>query len=381
MPDALETTTGTSSVPAPSGQGTGGDAGGQTPQSTPSAPASSPPSTPSSGAATQTPVTPSPGTQAAPGDPGFVSIRQAAGQYGYQFGQDINDDHAALQHLILQARRAQEANHLAQLGQQVMPHWSQFQQWQQEQARQQQAQQGKGWWTPPEYDPRWANQVIRDPNTGELRPAQGAPADVVQKYLTAVQHRDEFLEKFAFDPLGSIRPGIEEVVKEITGQMIQGSFGTYQDQVFAQNYVQQNSGWLHARDQQGNVLRDQQGQPQLSQQGRAFAHYVNEAKQLGIKTEQGLARYAEDKVRLLLALDRLQQVGAQQQGQQAKQEFQQTQTATHQPQQAALAQSQTPSPALAQNQSLSLEARLRQGFRDGGVTDQDVQRTFQPQAG
>src|SRR5262245_8312978 len=122
----------------PSGAAPGG--------ASPSAPASPPPASAGGAGVSSLPAqqgsapggTPGAVGQAAtaPGatpEPEWMSILDAAKNYGYQFDQGITDDHAAIQHLIAQAQRARQLEQLAAYGQQYVQHASAFQQWMQQQ--------------------------------------------------------------------------------------------------------------------------------------------------------------------------------------------------------------------------------------------------------
>lgn len=305
----------------------------------------------------------------------WASIRDAAKGYGYDLS-SYQDDHTALQALILRAREAESQSDLVRYGQHYLQHQGDFQrylQWRQEQEQraQAEAQKQQAWWKAPEYDPRWRQMVQKDPNTGRLIPAEGAPPDVVQKYLTAAQHSQDFFDKFAFDPVGTIKPGIEEVAKEIALQVVKQHLGGFSDTMHAQNYVSANSSWLHQRDQQGNVVYGQDGRPQLSTAGRLFAGHVQNAISLGIQDEGQRAAYARSMVERDLAIHAIQarqaQAAQQTQGEQAKQQFLQNASGGGAAQHVPAAGGSTQAPV--QNGKLPLLERLRQRASQLGVTD------------
>jgi hypothetical protein len=218
-------------------------------------------------------------------------------------GGQFQNGNQALQHLVEAARQRDE---LSRWRSQFEPHLGQFQQFmgQQQRAAAEQRQKANQWFNAPEYNPDWSRMVQRDAQ-GNLVAAPGAPQGVVEKYLQAMQHSRGFLEKFSFDPIGAIRPGIEQVVKEIASQLVQQNLGGYAEQNEAQNFVQQNRTWLF----------DQSGQP--TQWHGVFAGAVREAEQLGVRSVQGQQQYAMKAVQHAYAVSEWQRLNGTQAAQPA----------------------------------------------------------------
>jgi hypothetical protein len=235
-----------------------------------------------------TPVAPAP-TQAE------LTVRQVLQNLGYQGADQFSNDHQALQNLVAQARHAQENQQLYQYGQQYLQHAPQFQQWlqAQEQQRQAQAQQQQNWWSAPEFNAEWQHQIYQDPTSGELRVKPGAPLDALQKYNAWRNHQTNFLNNFSRDPIGSIRPGIEQVVQNVASQMVQRALQAQQEQATAQQFIQQHGSWLHETDQNGQPVADPRtGRPALSSLGQSFARHVFEAERMGLMDSASQQRYA-----------------------------------------------------------------------------------------
>lgn len=251
-----------------------------------SSPAEQVTSPPASSASSTSPAS---STPSSPGSgEGFVSIRDAVRSAYPHLGEQFQDDNAALQHLLLSYQQAQQYREVAPYAQQYMQHASQFQQYlaqQQQAAREAEAARNAapGWWKAPEYNASWREGVEQDPQTGEYRVKNGFSPDILPKLREAMAHRQQFMDKFAFDPIGSIKPGIEEVARQVAQEMVQQHLGGYQSTVQANNIVEQNSSWLHARDQAGNVLvNPQTGRPALSPLGQRTAQYVVEVEKMGV---------------------------------------------------------------------------------------------------
>lgn len=235
------------------------------------------------------------------GGMGYVPVHEAVRGYGYELPEGVQD-HAALAHLVSEARRARELQQLAGYGQEYLQHQSQFQEWiraQQEAARAKETQKAD-WWKKPEYDPGWMAKLVRDPATGELKAAPGADPTIVQKYMQWVGHQQKFLDEFSQDPIQALRPGLESVAREIAERIVQEKLGGYQSEEFARGFVEQNAGWLFEKDHTGRSTRN------LSAGGKAFAGYVRQAESLGIQDVKKQQEYALGLVQRDAALARLQ---------------------------------------------------------------------------
>lgn len=284
------------------------------------------------------------------------------------------DDQAALRHLADGYRQAQANAQLARYGQQYLQVAPEFQQWQQERERQAREQQGaqKKWWEPPEFDPRWRGQVTRD-EQGNLVPVPGAPADVVAKFQKYGQWLLDQQDKFWADPVGAIKPGIEELVGQMIEQRTQQAVQQYHEQQASNSYVAQNAGWLFQVDPQTRqpVVNPQTGQRVLSPYGQSFAAYVIQAEQqLGIRNVDHQRRYAQ----AMVERDIL--IAGQGQSQAAQQATQTRDTANQQYlEQAAqrtpsvLTQLPGSNPTPPASPRASLGEMLRRNLQAAGVTD------------
>lgn len=299
----------------------------------------------------------------------WTSIRDAAyNQYGLDL-RNLPDDGAALRHLVAQANQAQQSQQYAQ---RYLQNATQFEAFLTQQQQQQKPADKPGWWAPPEYNPAWKGLVSKDPDTGEFKLAPGAPQEILPKVLAYEQYRRDFADRLTSDPVATLKPLIEEIAAKIGEGQIQQHLGSYQDKVYADNYVQQNSGWLHQRDAQGNTVVDPfSRQPLLSPAGQRFKGYVEQLQSSGITNLKQQEQLARGFVERDLAMAQLAQYQQGAQNGQMKNQFLQ-QNNTRQPN-----QSGSMTPGAPTNQRLSLKDRLAQTFRAGGITDADFQN--QPQ--
>lgn len=342
------------------------------------APAPAPESTPSQvPSPAVTPGASAPGVASTPpAAPAALGVRDYLRQQGYDFSH-LPDDHATLSHLAQAYQQAQQLQGLAPYAQLYAQHQGQFQAWlaQQQQLAAWQQQQQARWWNAPEFDPSWRGKLKRDEATGRLVPVEGAPADLVDKYLRAVEHQQQFLDKFAFDPITAIRPGIEEVAQQVAMQVVQQHLGQYQTQVQAQQLLDQEAHWLYQRDQNGQYVYgpayQRTGRPELSQAGQLFRGYVAQMLGQGMQNQAAIAQMAKAMVERDILLARAQQNGVQTAQQQANQQF----LAAHNRPNASgtLPQGQINGQQAAQNPKLTFEQMLRQNFQQQGVTDAVIQ--------
>lgn len=235
------------------------------------------------------PETPTSGTGAE--TPSFVPVHEAVRGYGYDLPQGL-EGHAALQHLVAEARRSRDLAQHAQYGQEYLRHYDQFQGYlrQQQEAEKAKKEQREGWWKAPEHDPGWTGKLYKDQQTGEIKVLPGNDPSILNKYNAWLGHQQQFLDKFSQDPISAIKPGIEQVARQVAQEIIQQQLGGYQDSQLAGNFVAQNSSWLHERDQAG------QSTGRLSPAGQTFARYVREAEGKGLRTVQDQQDYALTKL-------------------------------------------------------------------------------------
>lgn len=309
----------------------------------------------------------------------YTPIREVLREAGVELPGNL-DDEAVVQQLVQAYQQAQayqsqlaQLQPLAQYGQLAMQHWDKFQDWLRgQQAQQQQAEKPwwSKWWNPPEYNPAWERLVERDPVTGQLRAVQGADPTILPKYLAYHQYQRQMAERLLANPFEFFQEPVQHLARQVAQELIEKHLNHYQDVVFSDQFVQQNSSWLHQRDQAGNVVvagyDPQTGRPipALTPEGKAFAQYVLEAEGMGIRDVRLQQRYATQMLERAIALQRLSQQNATQNGQQLKQQFlQQAAGANHVPGQSGSIQ---PESGKAQNARLSLEQMMKQNFKQAG---------------
>lgn len=229
------------------------------------------------------------GAPAAPQQPSWLQgLRESA---GIDLG---SDEKAALTQLTQRLQQLQQLQQLApyvQSYQQHAPAFSRFLQ-EQQRAAQQPApvnpQQPKSWkqqiWNPPEFNPSWMSMLKRD-EQGNLALQPGVPPDVLPKYQAYQQYRQEFAEKFLNNPIDTMEPIIQQIVRAEAQQLVQQSVSQQRDHQFANSFVQENTSWLYERDAMGNVAQQQifnptTGQyslaPVMSAWGQRFTQYVQQ---------------------------------------------------------------------------------------------------------
>lgn len=337
------------------------------------------------------------------------TVREAIARYGYD-AKGYTNDAEAIRDLVAKAQQSQQLQQMAQYGNQYLQHAGDFNNWLKEKQAAEAAKAApaqESWWKAPEFDPEWRSKVVRDSN-GNLTTLPGAPPDLINKYSSAIEHRDKFLEQFAFDPVGAIKPGIEEVAKGLIEKILGERDSQQQVQSFAKDYIAQNSSWLHQRDQNGKIVYDQKtGKPALAPYGKAFAHYVQQAASSGIANENQRASYAasmvqrdylkhqaqreaqqnaqyrnyyqQSQVHIQQAkAQQAQQVAQRQQGEQQKQQFVQQAPARQGNALSRIGNSDAAalsSSGAVKNKALNLAQRMRQSLEANGVSEGSFNRS------
>lgn len=290
--------------------------------------------------------------------------------------QQFQDDRAAVHHLVTGYRQAeqarQQAEQFAVYGQQVVPHWSAFQDYlrqrqqaEQQQQKQQAATSQEPWWKPywqaPDYDPSWEKLIRRD-EQGNLTAAPGAPPDVVAKYANYAQYRQQQADRLMANPFAYIEEPVKTLARQMAEQVVQEKMSSYQEQTYAKEFTDKNSDWLYT------VAPD--GRKVLSQYGESFKTYAQQAQDMGVVDVRKQQEYATAMLQRDYyygqANGQQQQATVQQQGQQAKEQFLKNGAGAKR---LPPASGSSAVGAGAQNNNLSLAQRLRQNFKAGGVTD------------
>lgn len=368
------------------GQAAGGTGGVTTPAAAPPSSsgggiAASPISQPAgaTGLGSTQPTTPA---ATPPAAPEFVSIRDVVRNYGAgDLADQFTDEHALLQHLLIQRQQAQQVQPWLQQFQQNQP---QFQEFLRTRQAAEQQQRDKPWfdkfWQPPEFNRQWERLITRDAN-GNLSVVPGADPGIIAKYQAYQQFRSQAADRLMENPFTFFEEPVKQLAQQMAQQEIQRHLGGYKDQQFATQFIETNP-WLYQRDPSGNALvNPATGDRVLSREGQAFKGYVEHAQaRLGINDIRGQQEFALAMVQRDAALAQIKtappQTPAQQQAA-SNQAFltQQGQAgATHQPNSGP---AQSPAPALgnpqvpAQTQvrvgdTISLAERMTRNFQAAG---------------
>ena len=244
-------------------------------------------------------------------------------------GIDLGSDEAAARTRIADAiQRQAQLEPMMPYVQSYMANAQRFSQWMQQQGQERQQphpgqpQQQAAWWSeywnPPEYSQSWERLVQRDPQTGAVVPAPGAPPDVVPKFLAYQQYRAEQAERFLQNPFKFMEDGIRKLIRDESSLIVNNQLGQHSDAQTSQRYVEQNAAWLYDRDDVGNVKFTQvfnpmTGQqvrtPVLSRYGEVFRAGIEEKaaeqNRRGYQDVNEQRLYAEQRVQLAEMQDRL----------------------------------------------------------------------------
>lgn len=273
----------------------------QTPQNTDTKPAQQTPEEPKGaaqpGAAQPQSVSPPPAASqaATPTTPTPASVlRQVASELGYNLPENF-DEQATARQLFQSYDYAQRARQ--QLGQ-VTPYWSEFQQFlqdrearkQQQAAMPQQPAKEVPWWqannffTPVEYDPTWANMVVRNEITGQLEPAPGAPPDIVHRIANYEQHRKSTLNKMLENPMAYMEKPVEFLAERIAERKFQELMAKREEQEFINRTISSpEMDFLWARTPDGkDYQRDFNGHRVVGPWGQRYQQAVAELAEAGI---------------------------------------------------------------------------------------------------
>ncbi len=290
---------------SPDGQGAGSS---QAPSGSPAVPVS----TVVTGAPDPNPpATGLPGAPAAPAQPSWLQqLRDSGVDLGTQ------DETQARQQLTQMYRDWNQLRPLSPYVSAYLQHSKEFAQWLQQRDNSKPAgapspgtanpndPYWKDYFNPPEYNPLWEKQIVKDAN-GNLMPAPGAPADVVARYQAYAQFRQDQAERFMQNPHAYIEPTVKHLARQIAEQIVNERLSKKDATSAAREFVHQNANWLYELDPQGQpkmaqVFNPMNGQydqsPVLSVWGQAFQRYARERQsyqqQRGFFDEADMKSYA-----------------------------------------------------------------------------------------
>jgi hypothetical protein len=238
------------------------------------------------------------GEQAQQPAPTLAGVRDYLKTQGLDVS-SYKDDATVVTALLSAAQQAREYRDAAQRYMQVAPQFEEFQRQQAASLQQRQQQQDESKKTvfdkQPQWDPRWATMVERDPVSGILKEKPGAPAGTAAKVQAYAQWVDEVEWLRQNDP----RSYAKQVTQGEVERLVEERMGQFNEQNFARDFERQHQQWLYQRDQAGNPLVDPRtGQTRLTPAANAFARHAIEAQQLGIRGIQQQYAYAQ---RMLVA--------------------------------------------------------------------------------
>lgn len=206
--------------------------------------------------------------------------------YARTLGHDLShyqDDAAAFRDLLTAHQQVPQLQQLARYGQEYIQHHDQFQKWLENQNRggQQAApaqQQPQSWWAPPAEHAEIQRIVdqwyMTDPQTGQLRPRDGAPLSAIQKVHDYAEYQRNWQHKLFHNPQEALRGAIQEEAKKLFMEQSQ------QQQAIAtsQSILQRNADWLFYKDQRGTPMHGY-----YTPAGLQFFDYVSKIEQMGVR--------------------------------------------------------------------------------------------------
>lgn len=311
------------------------------------------------------PETPAPATSTQ-STPAQISIRDLAGQLGYQFDPAIADDYSAIAHLTSQANRAAQLEAMqrqqdvyAQLGRQLAPEAPKIQEYLQKQT----APAGPKPYEPPPFDKRWLALVTRDEATGVL---VGKSAQVPAAIVDAANKYSDWLAEFQTNPMAVLNARFEEAENRAFDRAkaeIQASMAVRETQSAVQGIVVRNSDWFYSKEVPG----------QPTELGKQYMGIVQGLAQRGVIDP----RYKDELACAILSgqIASARQAGTvQQTATQRQQAAARTQVRNRNPLQALAVHQgeQTPGYTQPDQQGLTLADRLRAQFKQNGVTDDEI---------
>lgn len=218
-------------------------------------------------------------------------------QHGLDFTGKYRDDLQLIGGLVNAAQLVGRRDADAEYGRAVRQHegeFAQFMAWKNGQGQPQgqpgqqpQAQepQGDPRWQAPQWNPGWSQwiQEVTDPATGatrnELR--QDTPMQIRQSIDQFRAWKQEFDQNWATNPAEMVDARVNQLVEQRVSAMLEQRFSQERGVQTAQQIVQRNAEWIHARDPQGQPLVDPMtGQRVMTPRGQAYMKHIQHTMRL-----------------------------------------------------------------------------------------------------
>jgi hypothetical protein len=212
---------------------------------------------------------------------------------GYQFGENAPaDDYAALQHLVSQAREAdslrqrmQHQDFFARLGQQIVPHAAQFNQYMQQQAS---APAQRPAYEPPPFDQNWMHLVQRDDATGVYVSRPGVDPSIAGK----VNDYQQWIQGFAQNPLTVINSAADARAEAKFNAMFAERMAEQERVQSSREILSRNASWLYQADPTGQIVYGANGQPALTPAGARYSQIMTDLARNGVSDVRMRDQYA-----------------------------------------------------------------------------------------
>lgn len=271
----------------------------------------------------------------------------------------FRDERELAQAFVQSQAILQQRNQMAEMAQQMLPQWQEFQRYQAQQQQQAQAQQQQGWWNPPvKHNPNWAAMIERDPATGQLRTKEGVSPTVLQEFLQFKQYADDFNTRLYTDPQGALQPMLEQYANQIVEKHVQPLYQKIQADLLSREIIARNQDILYTKDSFGNLVP--------SPYAGLYAQTVQHLAQSGISDVREQDRLARESIELNLLRQRFATQSQQQNvNQQVVAQNRQIPNVT------AVAGNHNGTANAAATANMSLREQLARAFQANGLTDND----------
>ena len=159
----------------------------------------------------------------------------------------------------------------------------------------------------PEFNAQWSQWIQRTENGG-FKLADGCPdPTILPKYLAYENHRRQMADRLFTDPGATLEPWAKDIVEKTVKPLLEQTIAAQNDKAFADNFMRENSDWLVARNQQGQVLYQQDGRPMASPLAARFHHHAQVAERMGIRALSDQVSFARTAVQNELYMARANQ--------------------------------------------------------------------------
>lgn len=242
----------------------------------------------------------------------YAAFRTLPQFRGYDDQQIATHLYETMQREQAQARALQQYQQLIPVASEYLSERDQYRQWKlaqqqpAQQTQQPQPQQPESWWNPPKIKDGYRQYLTRDAEGREVI-ADHAPLEAKAQLQDWMAYRADFARKFLDNPEEALGPMVQNIAERRAAELVEKQVTQQRREQFVRDIESQNAEWLYENPETRIASRE----------GLIVQKYIEDAKAMGVTDPEARWNISVAMLERDLALQVLQQMNGQQQGQPA----------------------------------------------------------------